>query len=100
MSEMKLVWMSFADERGFRGVVVLPVMPEEIAAAKLEMHKRFPKAMEGAEIVFAAMSKAHELKVNPGGQVSSHEVPVDEFPADAVGHLMLEPELRERGLIE
>lgn len=60
------LWMSYADDNGFRGVVIV----------------RARDIVEGVII-------AHRLQINPGGQVRAHHCPEDfHVPETAVGRLL------------
>jgi hypothetical protein len=51
----KVMWLSFADEGGFRGVIIIK-----------------------AHGIADALTKCNVLGINPGGQVAGHEIP-DEY---------------------
>lgn len=78
----KVFWLSFCDgtkPRGeqFLGACVVDVTAAEADAAEIDMLLRFPLAMPGNEWLAAAISKAHRLGCNPGGEVASMELPDD-----------------------
>lgn len=107
-SRVVTLWMSFSDPdrpvgEQFLGVCVIDVTDAEAAAAVPRMRAMFPKAKDGAEWLFVAMERSHQLGINPGGSVGSAETPRDVFDQKSPGcprdRLMLKPELVERGLI-
>lgn len=76
---MRAFWLSFVDpdSEQNRGVCVVEVSDEEVAAAKADIDARFPRHAPGAESDAAALAKAHALGCNPGGEVASWEMPPD-----------------------
>lgn len=78
----KVFWLSFCDpERAegsqFLGACMVDVTGEEAEAAAIEVMLRFPFAQEGAEWITAATRKAHSLGCNPGGEIATAEVPLN-----------------------
>ncbi len=67
---MKSFWLSFADDNGFLGACVVDVEAPEDPACLCEVCKSSPNA--GWNL--AAVRKAHQLKVNPGGDVRIMEL--------------------------
>ena len=96
------LWLSFTDDGGESlGVAIVDVTDAEIAAATVDVRRRFPRAREGAGAIAAGVRKAGELGCNPGGTVLCVQVPaVVEIPADCLGRLLQEPELYERNLVD
>jgi hypothetical protein len=75
-----MFWLSFCDAdrpkgQQFLGACVIEVTAAEADAAALDVLLRFPFAQPEAEWLAAAVTKAHQLGCNPGGQVASREVP-------------------------
>ncbi len=76
---MRTVWLSFCDPdrpkgQRFLGVAIVDVTDEEVEGSILYLHLHYPKAQPGAEVIHAAMRKAHETGCNPGGEVNSWEL--------------------------
>jgi len=71
---MKTFWLSFADSArgGFLGVAIVQVDDDDAEAARALL---LPQSLPGAEWGIAAMTKAHDMGCNPGGQVLSSELP-------------------------
>ena len=79
----KVFWLSFCDtdrQKGeqFLGACLIRVTPDEATEARNEMERRFALAPEGGEWVGAALKKAQRLGCNPGGEVASVEIDLDE----------------------
>ena len=73
-------WLSFVDadrEPGdrFLGVCVVDITDEEAAAILPEVRAKFPRALPDAEWLAAAVRKAWDLGVNPGGEIATQELP-------------------------
>lgn len=96
---MTMMWLSFADDDGFRGVVIIEITDEDIVLAKAEIDERFPQHLDGAELPAAAIRKTHRLGINPGGQVLAFHVPDGyPLPSGCTDRLLLKPELEKLGL--
>lgn len=96
-------WLSFCDDTKpagsrFSGVCVVDVDFVTIASAEAELQRRGHPDPKTAAPVAAAVSKAWDLKINPGGSVASTEVTgsADNMPR---GRLMQTGELKRLGLI-
>lgn len=103
------VWLSFADETGSLGVAVVDVEPIDVLHGGLAAAAR--RAQLGVDVevdeadatMVAAITKAHELGVNPGGDVRGVLVP-DDLAAQhrelgIVGRLLQRADLEELGLL-
>lgn len=96
----RLVWLSFADDDGFRGVAIVEIDDEDLDEARAVIAERFPRAKPGAEVVGAATRKAHLMGCNPGGSVMSAEMPPGKIADDVPRHRLMQlPELQQRGLV-
>ena len=78
----KTFWLSFSDPdrpkgEQFLGVCLVDVTQADADAARRDLARRHPQAQDGAEWLAAAITKAHRLHCNPGGEVLSFEVPRD-----------------------
>lgn len=78
----KVFWLSFCDAerpkgQQFLGACVVEVTAAEADDAALVVAVQFPFAEPDAEWIAAAMSKAHRLGCNPGGEVATVELPND-----------------------
>src|SRR5438094_10123196 len=78
----KTFWLSFSDPdrpkgEQFLGVCLVDVTQADADAARRDLARRHPQAQDGAEWLAAAITKAHRLHCNPGGEVMSFEVPPD-----------------------
>ncbi len=94
-------WLSFADDDGFRGALVVDVPEHETVAAWLA-HPDMADPDNGPWIA-AACRLAHRAQVNPGGEVLA--IRIDDHPAEAVKELALprlqllsKAELEQNGL--
>lgn len=71
----RLLWLSFVGSDGKnRGCCIVEVDAGEAYYAKMDLIKRFPGHQEEAEWIAAAISKAHKLGCNPGGDVMSYDI--------------------------
>jgi len=71
----RLFWLSFVGSDGKnRGCCIVEVNAEEAYYAKIDLIKRFPNHLADAEWIAAAISKAHKLGCNPGGEVTSYDI--------------------------
>lgn len=81
---MRTYWMSFCDgtrPKGtqFLGALVVDVTQAEAHNMILELVTRFPRAdLDEGPWIAAASHKAHQAKVNPGGEVAS--IRMDDLP--------------------
>ena len=78
----KVFWLSFCDVdkpegQQFLGACLIQVSEADAMDALVDILLRFPHAQEGAEWLGAAVKKAHRLGCNPGGEVASMEVELD-----------------------
>jgi hypothetical protein len=97
---MRTFWLSFVNERGFAGVAIMDVTPEQAQRAKAMLNVSHPHHAPDAEWLAAAITASHLAGCNPGGQVAAFEVSDGDEPALAAAPratLMLKPELAERG---
>jgi hypothetical protein len=74
---MTTFWMSFTDgdDGHFLGVSIVEVSDDDVALAALFMPLTHPNAMDGSEVLYAAVTKARETGCNPGGQIASWVIP-------------------------
>lgn len=77
--DSKTFYLSFCDNElpkgtQFLGACIVDVTGAEAADAQLDLLLRFPFARSGAEWLVAAITKAHALKCNPGGEVASCDI--------------------------
>ncbi len=71
----KLFWLSFVGEDGRnKGCCIVEVTAEEAYDSKVDLIMRFPKHLQGAEWIAAAIRKAHQTGCNPGGDVMSYDI--------------------------
>jgi hypothetical protein len=66
------MFLSFADENGFRGACVVDVTDAAIAAAVPEL---LPQSRPAAAAIIAALREAHAQGCNPGGAVLAAPIP-------------------------
>ena len=76
----KMFWLSFCDSNRlkgaqFLGAAVVEVTAEEADEAAVDVMLWYPFAQPDSEWIVAAVTKAHRLGCNPGGEVTSIEVP-------------------------
>lgn len=99
-------YLSFCDDERptgdqFLGGCVVRVEDADAELMAIEVALRFPNAAEDAEWIAAACRKAHELGINPGGQVLSLDItdaPMPEgFP---IGVLMSRAEMERFGPVD
>jgi len=78
----KTFWLSFVGDKGNLGCAIIDVTDEEASAEKMSLDSLFPQHMEGAEWIAAALTKAHLLGCNPGGEVASWDI--TDGPSDRI----------------
>ena len=101
----KLLWMSFVDTSRppgagrFLGVTIIHITDAERLAVLPELQATFPHAKPGADWLLAATRKAHRLGCNPGGEVLTAELDLDDPQAAALPRerLLTRQELVELG---
>jgi hypothetical protein len=101
----RLFWMSFVDTTQppgrdrFLGVTIMEVTDAERLAVLPEMRALFPNAKPGAEWLMAASRKAYARGCNPGGEVLTTELDLDDPQAAALPRerLLTRQELVELG---
>lgn len=74
MMEERTYWLSFADHTGFLGVCLVDVDEEDAEAERDRLRVQFPHHAEGAEWIAAAITMAHVMGCNPGGEVQSMQI--------------------------
>jgi hypothetical protein len=64
--------------------------------------KIFPEMYDkvGGPVVCAAAAKAHQLGINPGGEVMATEMPPGVVPEDMKNRLLSQADLEHSGLVE
>jgi len=93
----KTVWLSFVEPgKGFLGVAIVDVSPEDIRKALREVP--WMKNKQEGPMVLGAVIKARDLGINPGGEVQAMEItaPVDDAYKD---RLLSKWDLKEAGFI-
>jgi hypothetical protein len=68
------MWLSFLGHEGGLGVCLIELDDDEIAEAKECLAVKHPHAEPGAELAAAAMTKAHLMECNPGGDVLTFDL--------------------------
>ena len=76
---MSTMWLSFVNDEGFAGVVLVDLDERLIHAGKVLADQKFPGHKDTGAVT-AALGLINLNKVNPGGEVMGWELPDEVLP--------------------